>query len=57
MLDNLRTRRIDLTKHLLSIINKEDKRELANKLSKLNREVDSIINNKRRTLLIETNLA
>ena len=53
MLDNLRARGIDLTKHLFSMINKEDKRELTNKLSKLDKEVDSIINNKEKTLLIE----
>jgi hypothetical protein len=54
MLDNLRAMRIDLTKHLLSMINKEDKRELVNKLFELIKEVDFIINNKGRTLLIKT---
>ena len=55
MLSNLRAKKINLTKYQLSIINRKDKRKFVNKPFKLNKKVGFIINNKKRTLLIETN--
>ena len=47
---NQRAEGTQQTKHLLSIINKEDKTKLAKQFLKLNRERESIIKNKGRTL-------